>query len=277
MPKNPGPQTWQADFLERTPMMAPLRAAGKHLRGASWPTLEALQPPAPLYTASGMMLRFVPQGAKPASFAEQYEPRIYLRGEVQTRTENWHDLFNALAWLVFPRAKAAINDQHYRAAVTQRPGQNRHPARHKLTLFDESGVAVLCADPKLAELLRDHRWRELFWQCRAAVQDAMRFFVFGHSLYEKSLHPYIGLSGHGLILPVAAEFLQADPPARLAQLDTLLAERLSQPQSLSYTPVPLLGVPGWWAGNETETFYDDTGYFRPKRLADPAAASTGLI
>lgn len=269
MPKNPGPQTWQADFLDRSPIMAPLLAVGKHLRGAEWPTLEALQPPVPIHTASGQPLRFVPQGAKPACFEEQYEPRISLRGEVQTRTENWHDLFNALAWLAFPRAKAAITEQHYCAAVTQRPGQNRHPARHKLTLFDESGVAVLCADPELAELLAEHRWKELFWKRRAAVQGAMRFFVFGHSLYEKALHPYIGLTGHGLVLPVAAELLEEDAPTQSARLDGLLAERLSEPQSLSYTPVPLLGVPGWWADNEIEAFYDDTGYFRPKRLAGP--------
>lgn len=265
MPKNPGPQTWQADFLDRTPIMAPLRAAGNRLRGAAWPTLDILQPPVPIYTASGRLLRFVPQGDKPACFEEQYEPRISLRGEVQTRTENWHDLFNALAWLAFPRAKAAITEQHYRAAVTQIPGQNRHPARHKLTLFDESGVAVLCADPVLAELLAEHRWKELFWERRAAVRGAMRFFVFGHSLYEKALHPYVGLTGHGLVLPVAAALLDEDTPTQLARLDDLLAERLSQPQGLSYTPVPLLGVPGWWADNEIETFYDDTGYFRPKR------------
>jgi len=82
MPKDPGPQVWQADFLERTPMLMPLRFAGAHLRGAGWPTLEALQPSSPLKTLSGQTLRFVPQGAKPACFAEQYEPRIHLRGEV---------------------------------------------------------------------------------------------------------------------------------------------------------------------------------------------------
>lgn len=265
MPKNPGPQTWHADFLDRSLMMVPLRAAGERLRGAAWPALEAMQPVPPLCTASGQPLRFVPQGAKPACLAEQYEPRIYLRGEVQTRAENWHDLFNALAWLAFPRAKAAINAQHYRAAVTQQPGRNRHPARHKLTLFDESGVAVACADPELAQLLRDHCWKTLFWERREALARAMVFLVFGHSLYEKALHPYIGLTGHGLILPVEEAFPGKTAQEQLAVLDCLLAERLSQPQSLAFTPVPLLGVPGWWAGNETETFYGDTAYFRPKR------------
>ena len=153
MPKNPGPQIWQANFLDRSPMMAPLQLVGAHLCGAAWPSLEALQPPIPITTVSGKTLRFVPQGAKPACFEEQYEPRIHLRDEVQTRTGNWHDLFNALAWPAFLRAKATITDQHYQAAITQLAGQNRHPDRHALTLFDESGVAVACADPELVAVL----------------------------------------------------------------------------------------------------------------------------
>lgn len=265
MPKDPGPQTWQADFLERSPMLAPLRFAGAHLRGAGWPTLETLQPLNPLTTLSGQTLRFVPQGAKPACFAEQYEPRIHLRGEVQTRTQNWHDLFNALAWLAFPRAKATITDRHYHAAITQVAGQNRHPARHALTLFDESGVAVACADPELAQLLRDFQWRELFWRRREDVRRSMRFFVFGHSLYEKALNPYIGLTGHGLVLAVDEGFLGAPPQAQLADLDSLLANELGEPAVLRYTPVPLLGVPGWWEDNEAESFYANTAYFRAKK------------
>lgn len=265
MPKNPGPQIWQADFLDRSPMMAPLRLVGAHLRGADWPSLEVLQPSIPIATVSGKALRFVPQGAKPAGFEEQYEPRIQLRGEVQTRTENWHDLFNALAWLAFPRAKATITDRHYQAAITQVAGQNRHPDRHALTLFDESGVAVACADPELARLLRDFQWRELFWARREAVRRSMKFFVFGHSLYEKALAPYVGLSGHGLVLEVDAAFLAAAPQEQLADLDSLLAARLGEPASLRYTPVPLLGVPDWWADNQSASFYDNSAYFRAKR------------
>ncbi|TSA40753.1 MAG: DUF3025 domain-containing protein [Betaproteobacteria bacterium] len=264
MPKDPGPQTWQADFLDRSPMLAPLRFAGAHLRGAAWPTLEALQPVHPIATVSGLTLRFVPQGAKPASFEEQYEPRIHLRGEVQTRTENWHDLFNALAWLAFPRAKATITDRHYHAALTQAAGQNRHPARHALTLFDESGVAVACADPELTQLLRDFQWQELFWQRREEVQRSMKFFVFGHSLYEKALTPYLGLTGHGLVLAVEEGFFAAASEQQQAELDRLLATRLGDPASLRYTPVPLLGVPGWWDANQAADFYDNTAYFRAK-------------
>jgi len=35
-------------------------------------------------------------------------------------------------------------------------------------------------------------------------------------------------------------------------------------------PLPVLGVPGWWAGNEAPDFYADAQVFRPAR---PAAES----
>ena len=35
--------------------------------------------------------------------------RVLPRGEVETRPDNWHDWFNGLVWLTFPRAKAALS------------------------------------------------------------------------------------------------------------------------------------------------------------------------
>ena len=68
-----------------------------------------------MLTRGGAPLRFVEQGAKAAAFEDKYEVRIYLKGEVQVRAANWHDLLNALVWLTFPRAKAALNERHYHA------------------------------------------------------------------------------------------------------------------------------------------------------------------
>ena len=33
-----------------------------------------------------------------------------------------------------------------------------------------------------------------------------------------------------------------------------------------FTPLPVLGVPGWWAANQKAGFYDDVGVFRPRRV-----------
>jgi len=47
-------------------------------------------------------------------------------------------------------------------------------------------------------------------------------------------------------------------------LDAALARDLD-PAHLAqkpYSPLPLLGIPGWWPGNENFFFYDDNSVFR---------------
>lgn len=257
---------WDPLWPARSPIYEPLREAAAHLgAGASWPDLEAgnrmLQSGArPILTRSGKPVRLVPQADG------HYETRIYLTGEVQTRSENWHDLFNALVWRVFPRTKSIINQLHYLNAST---GTVRGTARDILTLFDESGVVIACSAEELATLLRQHRWKELFWVNRNQVARHLRFYVFGHSLHEKNMRPYLGLTGKSLIMPVARTFFDQPMACQLDKLDGMLADHFIQPDSLSSTtrlpPLPLLGVPGWWADNENEQFYDNTRYFRPAK------------
>ena len=33
-----------------------------------------------------------------------------------------------------------------------------------------------------------------------------------------------------------------------------------------FTPLPVLGVPGWWQDNQDPAFYGDAGVFRPRRV-----------
>jgi hypothetical protein len=97
----------------------------------------------------------------------------------------------------------------------------------------------------------------------------MRFCVFGHALFSKALQPFVGLTGKAVLLQVPGAFLELAQAAQLAELDRLLAmhiwnrERFRHGRELS--PLPVLGVPGWWSGNEGEGFYDDSAYFRPGR------------
>jgi hypothetical protein len=190
---------WSSDFLMRSPMFEPLRPLGAALRSPQWPTLDDLQRLADAHepkvlTRGGAPLRFVEQGARAAAFEDKYEVRIYLRGEVQIRAANWHDLFNALVWLTFPRAKAALNERHYLALKKQQAAgaPNRGPEQDVMTLFDEGGVIVVASDDELLQQIREFRWKELFWRNRARVQSGMRFLLFGHALYEKALRPFTG-------------------------------------------------------------------------------------
>jgi len=101
-----------------------------------------------------------------------YELHIHETGCVPTRPGNLHDLFNALAWLSFPRLKATLNALH--AAEIPHEGGRRGRFRDLLTLLDEGGALVACADPGLVALVREHRWQELFWDRRERVLRDMR-------------------------------------------------------------------------------------------------------
>ena len=266
--------SWDREALLNSPLYEPLYPILSCIEGTGFPALHdlnALLGAKHIATQAGLPLVFVPQGIGKQDFESQYEPRCYLAGEVQTRAQNWHDLLNALVWLTFPKAKAAINARHYRA-LTQTDEvltSQRGAVRDMNTLFDESGVIAVCADPELAGLLRNFQWKELFWQRRQRVQQGMGFYLFGHGLYEKALQPYTGLTGQGLLLCVAQEFFAWPLLEQLAYLDERVAAYLSAWEhclsTRELTPVPLLGVPGWSELNQCASYYDNAAYFRPAR------------
>ena len=74
---------------------------------------------------------------------KSYEERIFRTGEVATRPGSWHDLFNALAWLAFPRAKAALNRLHHDELARRGDGPARGTVRDVATLFDRNRIASL--------------------------------------------------------------------------------------------------------------------------------------
>jgi hypothetical protein len=130
-------------------------------------------------------------------------------------------------------------------------------------------VIVACANAELAGLLRGFQWRELFVTQRAAVVRDLRCMLFGHALAEKALTPYVGMTGHAVILTVPAALLAQTPAALAAALDERLAAWLAEAATLAsprdLQPLPLLGVPGWWPANADPGFYDNPDYFRPGR------------
>ena len=194
-------------------------------------------------------MRFVPPGTKDA----YYEIKVYETGGVETRPDNLHDFFNALAWLAFPRTKARINALH--AAEIPREAGRRGPLRDLLTIFDEGGAIVQCGDTDLVALLRDFQWKRLFWENRERVKGAMRCVVFGHAVLEKALAPWPGITCKAIVVPAAA-----DPDAAaLAWLERLPPG--ASPRILA--PLPIFGFPGWLPQNEA--FYDDARYFRALR------------
>lgn len=264
---------WIADFAERSPLFAALNPVTAALGGDRWPDRTALQSHvdhAGLSTATGRPLRLVsPGGDMP------YEIRLFAHGELECREHNWHDLFNVLAWLAFPRAKAALNARHH-AAWSSAPAGGRGSVRDALTLFDESGLVVLSSEAGLLQLIREFQWKPLFWARRDAVLSRMLFLPFGHALCEKALAPYRGMTGHALLVEVDDALLRLPAAERLRAVDTLLCEHITDTGALASTqalsPLPVLGVPGWCGDNEEPSYYDDKRQFRPGRSRCKAGA-----
>src|ERR1700694_1497173 len=253
----------------RLPIFAPLRAAIDRLAAERWPTHADLSAAADGVTTSrGRPLHFIAPRDHTERERRYYELHIAQTGEVETRNANWHDLFNALVWIAFPKAKAAINAQH--AAILEERGEEearrRSPERDALTLFDEGGVAVPWSSPELLRLIVDFEWKELFWNRRVELEAKVRFLAFGHALYEKALDPYIGMVAKTVFVPVNDLFFMLPIEAQLTQADALLAAhfanraRYQSPKMMA--PMPVLGVPGWHPDTERESFYDDPVHFR---------------
>jgi hypothetical protein len=208
-------------------------------------------------------VRFVPAEQLPAV---AYEKHIFHSGEVSTREDNWHDLFNALVWARFPRIKLALNAQHVEQ-VNQGHEVNRGPVRDALTLFDECGVIVIGDQPSALQAMAMRDWRQLFCTHRAAWQSNLRVFVLGHALLEKFLEPYKAITAQVLIFQCGTEFFRLDDAAQAERVDTLLARQIAAGMRLRSTgelsPLPLMGIPGWWPdGPQDEAFYADQQVFR---------------
>jgi hypothetical protein len=86
---------------------------------------------------------------------------------------------------------------------------------------------------------------------------------------EKLVTPYKGITAHAWVVTAPEEFRLQSHAARREWLDLHVANQLSacDASGLStahFTPLPVLGIPGWWP-EQDRAFYDDATVFRPKR------------
>ena len=262
--------------LLQTPPFAPLASVLASLDLGRWPTHEELTAAAPhVVTSRGTAVRFVKPREHTDRERRYYELHIAAAGEIETRPGNWHDLFNALVWIAFPHAKAAINAQH--AAILEERGEaearRRSPERDALTVFDEGGVIVASSAPPVFQRIVDFEWKELFWHRRAELESTTRFFAFGHALYEKALEPFIGMVAKTVFVPVDARFVSLEVAEQVMRVDEFLAahfvDRANFASAKSMAPMPVLGIPGWHASTTDESFYDDPVHFRKQRPRMP--------
>ncbi|MBO1531977.1 DUF3025 domain-containing protein [Psychrobacter sp. F1192] len=225
-------------------------------------------------------LTFVSQNALPEG--EAYEHFIATTGNIPTR-DNLHDLFNGSIWLTFPKTKALLNYYHMlemtQDADQQDKSTHRGRVRDTITVFDENGAILVTADPSIGEALIDFNWQaslvaprdkwdnplQLNKQSQAAV------YIFGHALLEQLVHPRKPLCAHSIVLQVSQDFFGLCLSERMQYLDDKMAEYMDKllsqnevnPRQLA--PLPILGVPHFWAENVNAEFYDDSYVFRSGR------------
>ena len=268
--------------LAARPLFEPVAGWLRAFGGEAPPGVDALNAllgklALPPQAASGAPVRFV----LPARGAAGYEERVYANGEVETRADNWHDFFNALAWLAYPRTKRILNGRHHAALLAQRAAGSgaRGAVRDAITQFDECGIVVASASSALKDLLCAHEWKHLFWTHRAELAREMRFFVFGHATWDQLRAPFVGLTAKAVFLDVEAAWLARSIEQQVADVDARLAEKFLRPdayaQPRDFQPLPLLGIPGVVAESEAPSYYDDMRQFRPKKRG-PAEAGPAM-
>ena len=221
----------------RQPWFAPVREIAQTLSGD--PDVVAA-----LNAINGGLPHFVAAAALPGG--EAYEAFIARSGSVPTRN-NPHDLLNGLMWQHQPALKHRLNQLQAADIARYGVGPTRGALRDALTRFDEHGALWFDAPPPLAQALAARDWNALFLTHRALWSGA-GFEIFGHALLEQlAIAPRKGLTA----------FVALGDP---------LAWSPAQWAAKPFLPLPVLGIPGWWPGNEDPAFYADTRVFRPPRL-----------
>ena len=239
---------WQAPWLARWAALAPDLAAALRQDQALPEVLnQHLRTP----------VRFVPQADLPEGQA--YESFIGEHAAVPTR-EGLHDAFNALCWHQWPQSKRRLNRLQVDEITRLGIGEVRGPVRDALTLIDENAVLLQAPEALWAALLQ-RNWRALFVEDRALWAQA-RVGVVGHALLEKLHQPYKSITAHVWAVPVPLDL--GDDWAIWDDwfAQGLSAERLARKP---LTPLPVLGIPGWWQANEDPAFYADPQVFRAPR------------
>jgi len=202
------------DRWNRLPWLRSLDAEFPGLASVDPPSLEQMQCWLDS-VACGLRLE------RPGPRHTTYES-VIARGSVPVRVGSWHDVFNALTFARFPKAKRAL---HARVRILQelriRTGVlgQRSPEEDALTVIDEAVLIITGGAADLEELdhVRTEAPRDLEAFDRIVRTRGLRVVCFGHALYEHLV----------LARPVIGAGIALVAVPRDADLDEVLARQFS--------------------------------------------------
>lgn len=251
------------------------------LRGDAWPGLSTLNAAlgGRAHPITGRPLRFVAQSPALMADGSHYEARIWETGQIATREENWHDLFNALMWLDRTALKGAVNAAYSAELKRSLPDRRTRP-QAALTHFDEAGALVLVRDQEVLRAWDRHAWASLLLEEAQRWLSGAQVVLFGHALLEHALLPTLWPVAKCLVVAVP-QAMDNTAAAAAAARAIASGELLRDPQELR--PLPLAGLPGWHPQASTRRFFEETPCFRQLRPGrrypppwDPAPGACSL-
>lgn len=254
--------TWNPYFYKHFPGFNCILPLWKRLEAYfpySWPQVEDYNA---IAKAQRNRISFVVQHTQ-----SRYEWEIYHHRRVMTREFHWHDFFNNLTWLSFPKLKWSITKRVCEEFSSDSVKQ-RNKRQNLLAHFDECGV-VICSDKRsILEDIEDFRWKKVFFETPALARHCLPVIV-GHGMLEKALSPYIGMTAKAILLYVPTSFFSLSNVAQLKYIDEEIADFIQSPEfpksPQSLQPFPLLGWPSWHPENKQGYFYENKDYFRAGR------------
>jgi hypothetical protein len=183
-----------------------------------WPELEGDSPPRA--ELAGVLARAeVGFELAQAGASRNYESEV-LHGRIPTRERSWHDVFNVLAFVLYPRSKSALHARCHALAQARAGRLPRTREEDALALLDEVSLVVAGRSEAIAAF-EQARPGKVLEQLDAIVREHGLFVdVLGHGLLEHLMlaRPEVGAGVVTIVLP--------DAPTR-ARVDAALAQRIA--------------------------------------------------
>ncbi|MEO8002436.1 MAG: DUF3025 domain-containing protein [Arenimonas sp.] len=236
--------------------------------GDQWPDVESLNQSgvALQHAHTGLPLVFAKQTAELLNDGMHYEQRIFQRGLIATRENNWHDLFNAMMWLKYPQIKSALNARQW-GDIEKHGLKTRTPSQCAMTLFDEAGAIVAMPEEMLG-CWKQHDWHGLFIEHADAWRTGRaQVAVFGHALLDHALVTETLLVAKCIVLED-----KSDLTTYLERIGHSIHAGNSLRANSELRTLPLCGIPGWHAASDSAEFISTAACFSPLSAKKKALA-----